>query len=122
MTPVTYAPTTPATSAPVSPASAEEEPIRLIGEALGLYILVEKGDALIVIDKHAAHERIIFDRLVRAGGQVMSQTLLTPVPVRVSASSTCPQPAGRAAPGPRGCVDFRRRFFCGLSRCVPAPA
>ncbi len=84
VTPVTYAPTTPATSAPVSPAPAEEEPIRLIGEALGLYILVEKGDALIVIDKHAAHERIIFDRLVRAGGQVMSQTLLTPVPVRVS--------------------------------------
>ena len=82
------APTTPATySAPASPTPApalDDEPIRLIGEALGLYILVEKGSALIVIDKHAAHERIIFDALVSAGGQVMSQSLLLPVPVSVN--------------------------------------
>ena len=63
---------------------AEEEPLRLIGEALGLYILVEKGGALIVIDKHAAHERMIFDRLISRGGEVMSQSLLAPVPVSVN--------------------------------------
>ena len=37
-------------------------PYRLIGEALKLYILVEVGEELLLIDKHAAHERMIFDR------------------------------------------------------------
>lgn len=57
----------------------EDAPPRVIGEALGLYILVEKGDALILIDKHAAHERILFDQLRESGFSAMSQTLLTPV-------------------------------------------
>ena len=72
-----------ATSAPRPAAAqpADDEPVRLIGEALGLYILAQKGDALIIIDKHAAHERIIFDKLAARGAGVMSQTLLEPVPV-----------------------------------------
>ncbi len=72
----------PAAPAPASfptPRPEEDEPVRLIGEALGLYILAEKGGALILIDKHAAHERMIFDRLRESGNETMSQTLLEPV-------------------------------------------
>lgn len=57
---------------------------RLIGEALNTYILVEFDGKLLLIDKHAAHERMIFDRLVRSEREVMSQTLLEPVLVRLS--------------------------------------
>ena len=52
---------------------------RVIGEALDTYILVETADALLLIDKHACHERILFDKLVAGLGAQMSQTLLTPV-------------------------------------------
>ncbi len=51
----------------------------VIGETLGTYILVEKGDSLWVIDKHAAHERIHFDRLKAEKQVIMSQMLLEPV-------------------------------------------
>jgi len=61
-------------------------PVRVIGEALGTYILAEAGDSLLLIDKHAAHERILFDRLRAQSGAVMSQTLLTPVPFRPGAA------------------------------------
>ena len=54
----------------------------LIGEALDTYILAEIGDELMLIDKHAAHERMIFDRLKAEGRQIMSQTLLTPVIIK----------------------------------------
>lgn len=57
---------------------------RIIGEALKTYIIVEQGDELIWIDKHACHERIIFDRLKAHKREIMSQTLLTPVPFRPS--------------------------------------
>ena len=36
---------------------------KIVGEALKTYIIVEQDDKLILIDKHAAHERMIFDRL-----------------------------------------------------------
>ena len=62
----------------VPEAPEQDEPLRLIGEALELYILVQKGDSLIVIDKHAAHERIIYDRLRSQEAEVMSQELLEP--------------------------------------------
>ncbi len=70
--------------APEEPASAPDAPVRVLGEALGLYILAEKGDALIFIDKHAAHERILFDKLKERGSSVMSQSLLLPEPVGLS--------------------------------------
>ena len=57
-----------------------EAPARLIGEAMHTYILVEKGETLVLIDKHAAHERINFDRLSAQTEPLMSQTLLSPVP------------------------------------------
>ena len=57
----------------------EEEPWRLAGEVLNTYIIVEQGDKVLLIDKHAAHERMNFDRLKAAGYRPMVQTLLTPV-------------------------------------------
>ena len=63
-----------------APAAALETKARIVGEAMNAYILVEKGDTLLLIDKHAAHERINFDRLRAQTDPLMSQTLLTPVP------------------------------------------
>ena len=57
---------------------------RIVGEALKLYILVEVGDTLLLIDKHAAHERMIFDRLKKQERQIMAQTLLESVTLRLS--------------------------------------
>ena len=56
---------------------------RLIGEAFRTYILVEQGEELLLIDKHAAHERINFERLRAQGGTVEAQTLLTPLTCRL---------------------------------------
>lgn len=64
----------------------ETPPARLIGEAMHTYILVEKGDTLILIDKHAAHERINFDRLRQSPANIPSQTLLEPLPFTPDAS------------------------------------
>ena len=56
---------------------------KLLGEALKLYILVETGGELLLIDKHAAHERMIFDRLKQQERAVMAQTLLESVTLRL---------------------------------------
>ena len=64
----------------------ETPPARLIGEAMHTYILVEKGDTIILIDKHAAHERINFDRLRQNPADIPSQTLLEPLPFTPDAS------------------------------------
>lgn len=56
----------------------------ILGEALKTYILVEQDETLIFIDKHAAHERMIFDRLKQQQRQIMSQGLLCPVTLRLS--------------------------------------
>lgn len=69
-----------AEGAPVPPSSLEEEaPWRLAGEILQTYLIVEQGDAVHLIDKHAAHERMQFDRMKAAGYQPMAQALLAPV-------------------------------------------
>ncbi len=58
-------------------------PYRIIGEALSTYIIVEQGDRLLLIDKHAAHERLLFDRLKAGRTDVMQQLLLTPVVCKI---------------------------------------
>ena len=55
---------------------------KILGEALKTYILVEVGEQLLLIDKHAAHERMNFDRLKAMDRQILSQTLLAPVTLR----------------------------------------
>lgn len=56
----------------------EDSTFRIVGEALTTYIIVEQGGSLFLIDKHAAHERMLFDKLKRETGGIMSQQLLTP--------------------------------------------
>ena len=55
---------------------------KIVGEAMKTYIIVEVGDELLLIDKHAAHERMIFDRLKAQDRSIMAQTLLAPVTIR----------------------------------------
>ena len=52
---------------------------RVIGEALGTYIVVESEGSLWLVDKHAAHERIHFDRLKSGEHDPMPQLMLEPV-------------------------------------------
>ncbi len=54
---------------------------RYIGEALGGYLLVEEEGSLVLIDKHAAHERIIFNRLSASLKSPMAQMLISPLVV-----------------------------------------
>ena len=70
---------------PLSPAGGtEEEPWRVAGEVLNTYIIVERGETVYLIDKHAAHERMNFDRMKAEGYDPMSQVLLTPAVCRLS--------------------------------------
>ena len=59
--------------------SEDERPeIILIGEAFSTYIIVQMGDSVFMIDKHAAHERILYNKL-KNNEQTEVQALLTPV-------------------------------------------
>ena len=69
---------------PGSP-SPEELPWRMVGEVLHTYIVVEQGDRVFFIDKHAAHERMNFDRMKAQGYDPMAQTLLSPALCRLPA-------------------------------------
>ena len=62
-----------------TPAQTEEEPWQVRGELFHTYVLVEQGEKVLLIDKHAAHERANFDRLKAADYQPMVQQLLVPV-------------------------------------------
>ena len=60
---------------------------KFIGEAFNCYLLVEYEGAMLVIDKHAAHERVIFEdlkKITERDGCVASQALLLPVTVIMS--------------------------------------
>lgn len=58
-------------------------PLRVVGQVSETYIVAEAPDGLYLIDQHAAHERVIFEKLMREqGGQpIQSQALLLPVSV-----------------------------------------
>ena len=64
------------------PEEANREPaLRLVGEAFATYILLETESELIFIDKHAAHERILYEKLKKESGRRYAQQLLSPVAV-----------------------------------------
>ena len=65
----------------------KEIPWRMVGELYNSYILVEQGDDAFLIDKHAAHERILFEKLKANQEKISAQSLLTPIPVRLSPSA-----------------------------------
>ena len=60
---------------------------RMVGELYSSYIIVEQGDEAFLIDKHAAHERILFEKLKANQEAISAQTLLAPVSVRLSPSA-----------------------------------
>lgn len=60
------------------------ETVRVIGELFGTYILLENNDQLILVDKHAAHERLIFEQLKKLDLTQDCQILLAPVLVHLS--------------------------------------
>lgn len=62
----------------------EQLPWRVVGELYNSYILVEQGEEAFLIDKHAAHERILFDKLKENQEAITGQYLLKPVTVRLS--------------------------------------
>ena len=84
--PVNTVPQAPVASMPVtedinseSTAQSEEvSDIRYIGETMNTYIIVESASSVIFIDKHAAHERIIFEKLRASTGSPQTQLLLVP--------------------------------------------
>ncbi len=79
---------------PIVPPAGEPEQIalempkeiewRMVGELYNSYIIVEQGEEAFLIDKHAAHERILFEKLKANQEKLSAQSLLTPVPVRLS--------------------------------------
>ena len=91
------APVPPAEPEPISlppePQQAEPEqtelelpavtPWRMVGELYNSYILVEQGEDAFLIDKHAAHERILFEKLKAHQEAISSQSLIAPVSLRL---------------------------------------
>ena len=74
---------------PEEPAAAEAPGIPdyvIIGEAYNCYVIVQLEDRLILIDKHAAHERILFDQLCEnmRGSKKSAQVLMFPIPVSMT--------------------------------------
>ena len=63
----------------------EIEPLRYVGEVFKTYIITQRGEEMCLIDKHAAHERLIYEELAKNYGNVPSQMLLMPVPVQLNA-------------------------------------
>ena len=64
-----------------------EIPWRMVGELYNTYIIVEQGDEAFLIDKHAAHERILFEKLKANPEGISAQSLLQPLPVRLNPSA-----------------------------------
>jgi len=64
----------------------EEIPYRYIGEVFNAYLLVESGDRMLLIDKHAAHERMVFERLLaeQKNEKPAQQVLLVPEKMQLS--------------------------------------
>ncbi|MFQ6841255.1 MAG: DNA mismatch repair endonuclease MutL [Agathobaculum sp.] len=81
------APTALSTAPQQAPERQQLEPLdtgaRVIGECFNTYLIAEDKDGLILIDKHAAHERILFNKL-RAETEMPQQELLTPVVVELT--------------------------------------
>ena len=67
--------------------TGEAEDLRLLGEVFSCYILAESkdGEKLFLVDKHAAHERILFEQFKENFGSTDSQAMLVPQPVQMSA-------------------------------------
>ncbi len=87
--PIAEQPTAAEIFAPELPVTAPAEddgtaaPYRMVGEVFHSYVIVEQGDRMLLIDKHAAHERIIFEDLKAKmkDRHVESQLLMLPIEI-----------------------------------------
>lgn len=81
---------------------AVERSLRLsyAGEIAGRYVLAEDDDGLVILDQHAAHERVLFDELMRQAqnGDVVVSPLMIPITIEAGASE-------------RALVEDRKSFF-----------
>jgi len=78
---------------PLDPAQAGEDdgrlpPLRVVGQIRQMYVITEGPDGLYLIDQHAAHERILYEKLLaqREAAAVVSQRLLTPLLLELSSA------------------------------------
>jgi len=67
------------------PEPVKKPEIRIVGEVFKNYIMAEIGDEIVIIDKHAAHERLIFERLKNSDCRQYSQMLLHQVRILMTA-------------------------------------
>ncbi|MBQ4250107.1 MAG: DNA mismatch repair endonuclease MutL [Clostridia bacterium] len=110
------------TAAPVTEETSEPpRDIFIVGELYSTYIIAQSGDITYIIDKHAAHERIIFES-IRNRGEASSQLLLAPESITLSAGDFELLMSGRDALSDMG---FDIEDFGGstaLVRAVPLDA
>lgn len=105
-------PAPPAGAGPASAASAASggpwDWCRILGQAGSLYVVLETGEGLVLLDPHAAHERVLFERYMKAvtAGRVESQPLLVPETVELPPAS---------AQACRRHLELLRRLGFGLS-------
>lgn len=78
---------------------AADAPVRVVGELFATYIIAQETDGCWLIDKHAAHERMIFNELVARQGDQDGQILLDPVTVALS------------RPEKQACLDNQERLL-----------
>lgn len=96
--------------------------LRVVGQVRLTYVVAESPDGMYLVDQHAAHERVLFDRIVRqaAKRESLSQPLLAPVTVELSAGQMATLEEQRQFLGDYG---FELEEFGGsayLVRAVPA--
>ncbi|MFO7535612.1 MAG: DNA mismatch repair endonuclease MutL [Kiritimatiellia bacterium] len=99
------------TPGPTPAAEAGRSPwdwCRILGQVGSLYVVLETADGLVLLDPHAAHERVLFERFMKAlaAGNVESQNLLVPETVNL------PPAYGQAC---RGHIELLRRLGFGLA-------
>ncbi len=88
----------------------------------GVYILAENSSGLVVVDMHAAHERLVYERLkaARTAGQVPSQSLLPPVSLRCTQAEADIAESHAEELGSAGLQLSRASEDAVLVRAVPA--
>ncbi len=73
---------------PTPPEPQKPPKYRIAGEFFNTYVIVELYDKILLVDKHAAHERILFEEMKKAheSGQIFSQIALVPIELDIEAS------------------------------------